>query len=85
MDTRLWAPGYRYPGTQPCLLGQPCLPGPTGHRQIRADKRPFPGETTFEAKLQAASEPAADKARYVPFFRFGPEEKAFSRSESSRI
>jgi hypothetical protein len=57
----------------PAVSAGPAVPA--GHGQIRADKRPFPGETTFEAKLQAASEPAADKARYVPFFfRFGPEE-----------
>ncbi|MCS3701846.1 hypothetical protein GGQ20_003189 [Salinibacter ruber] len=83
-------PGIPLPGCRRPALGVrlqiPRHPAvPAGHGQIRADRRAFPVERTFGAKLQAAFKPAADKARYVPFFWFGPEERAFSRSEGSRI
>jgi hypothetical protein len=76
---RLYTPGYVYRysamGVRPQIPRHPAVSAgpavPAGHGQIRADRRPFPGETTFEAKLQAAFNPA-DKAPLSPVFWFYP-------------
>ena len=66
-------PGIPLPGCRRPALGirlqipeHPAVPA--GHGQIRADRRAFPVERTFGAKLQAAFKPA-DKAPLCPVFR----------------